>query len=147
MEYKLIIDEKQPETVVVTAHRRSSLTDAIEALLKSNTGTDRIYAYTEDEMKLLLFAEIECITILNGKTYAIDKHAKQYRLKQRLYELESILPTFFIRINKSAFANENRLERFAVTYSGAVDAVFKCGYREYVSRRCFAQIKRRFNQK
>lgn len=147
MEYKLIIDEKQPETVVVTAHQRSPLTDAIEALLKSNTGTDRIYAYTEDEMKLLLFAEIECITILNGKTYAIDKHAKQYRLKQRLYELESILPTFFIRINKSAFANENRLERFAVTYSGAVDAVFKCGYREYVSRRCFAQIKRRFNQK
>jgi len=28
-----------------------------------------------------------------------------------------------------------------------VDAVFKCGYREYVSRRCFAQIKRRFEGK
>jgi len=34
-----------------------------------------------------------------------------------------------------------------VTYSGAVDAVFKCGYRDYVSRRCLAQIKRRFETK
>ena len=29
----------------------------------------------------------------------------------------------------------------------SVDAVFKCGYKEYVSRRCFAQIKRRFEKK
>ena len=85
--------------------------------------------------------------MLDGKTYAIDTRDRHYRLRHRLYELEELLPSSFIRINKSALANENRLDRFAVTYSGAVDAIFKCGHTEYVSRRCFAQIKRRFDSK
>ena len=88
--------------------------------------------------------QIECITVRDGKTFAIDTKAQQYRVRLRLYEVENLLPSYFIRINKSTLANEKRLERFVATYSGGVDAVFKCGCREYVSRRCFAQIKRRY---
>ena len=87
------------------------------------------------------------VTVLEGKTYAIDSQNRRYRLKQRLYELEAMLPASFIRINKSALANKNTLDRFAVTIAGSVDAVFQSGYREYVSRRCFAQIKRRLESK
>ena len=97
-------------------------------------------------MRQLPFSEIECITVLDGKTYAIDTKNRRYRLKQRLYELEQMAPSSFIRINKSALANESRLERFQTSFSGAVDAVFRCGYREYVSRRCFAEIKRRYER-
>ena len=98
-------------------------------------------------MKLLPFSDIECITVLSGKTYAIDSKNTHYRLRMRLYELEKILPACFIRINKSSLANLNRLDRFSTTYIGAVDAIFKCGYKEYVSRRCFTEIKRRFDAK
>lgn len=145
MKFKLIIDAEKDEEVIATVHERSSLTDQIERLVMQYTGTDRIAAYTEDDMKMLPFADIECITILEGKTYAIDTNNRRYRLKLRLYELEEILPSSFIRINKSALANETRLERFTASFSGAVDAVFQCGYMEYVSRRCFAEIKRRFD--
>ena len=145
MDFRLIIDKEKKEEVVATVHGRSVLTDQIEMLVMQHAGTDRIAAYTEDDVKMLSFSEIECITILDGKTYAVDTAGTQYRLKQRLYELEEMLPACFIRINKSAIANETRLERFSTTFSGAVDAVFKSGYREYVSRRCFALIKRRFD--
>jgi len=147
MKFSLIIDKTKDEEITATVHNRSELTDKIEALVKEYSGTDRIPAYTEDEMKLLAFSDIECITVLDGKTYAVDTQNRQYRLRMRLYELEEILPAHFIRINKSSLANEHRLDRFAVTYSGAVDAVFRCGYKEYVSRRCFAEIKRRFETK
>jgi len=147
MKFKLIIDKEKDEEVVATVHSRSALTDEIEALVLQHAGADRIPAYTEDDVKMLTFSDIECITVLDGKTYAIDLCNQRYRLKQRLYELEALLPSSFIRINKSALANKNRLERFTVAYSGGVDAVFKCGYTEYVSRRCFAQIKRRFEGK
>lgn len=147
MKFKLVIDKNRDEEVTATVHSRTALTDQIEALVMSHAGADCIGAYTEDEMKLLAFSDIECITVLGGKTYAIDTRNRQYRLRQRLYELESILPSSYIRINKSTLANENRLDRLAVTYSGGVDAVFKCGYTEYVSRRCFAEIKRRFDSK
>ena len=145
MKFRLIIDKEKDEEVVVTAHSRTALIDEIEAMICKYT--DRIPGYTEDDIKLLSISEIECITVLEGKTYAIDTKNRRYRLKQRLYELEQQLPSSFIRINKSALANESALDRFAVTYAGSVDAVFKCGYTEYVSRRCFAQIKRRFESK
>ena len=145
MQFKLIIDQEKDEEVVITAHKRNTLIDEIEALISKHT--DRIPGYTEDDIKMLSVSEIECITVLDGKTYAIDTGNRRYRLKQRLYELEQQLPSSFIRINKSSLANETRLDRFAVTIAGSVDAVFKCGYREYVSRRCFAQIKRRLESK
>lgn len=145
MQFKLIIDQEKDEEVVITAHKRNTLIDEIEALISKHT--DRIPGYTEDDIKMLSVSEIECITVLDGKTYAIDTKNCRYRLKQRLYELEQQLPASFIRINKSSLANETRLDRFAVTIAGSVDAVFKCGYREYVSRRCFAQIKRRLQSK
>ena len=147
MKFKLIIDKEKEEEVVATVHSRTALVDEIEALIAKYAGTDRIAGFREDDIKMLTFSEIECITVLDGKTYAIDSRNCRYRLKQRLYELEQLLPSFFIRINKSAIANESRLDRFSVTYAGGVDAVFKCGYTEYVSRRCFAQIKRRFDTK
>lgn len=147
MKFKLIIDKEKDEEVVATVHERTVLTDEIESLVLKFAGADRIPAYTQDDMKMLAFSDMECITVLDGKTYAIDTKNRHYRLKHRLYELETLLPSSFIRINKSTLANENRLDRFAVTYSGAVDAVFQCGYTEYVSRRCFAQIKRRFKIK
>ena len=144
MKFTLRIDKDAPEEVIVTAHRPSALTEQIESLVRNYENKDRIVAYTEDDMLILKFSQIECITILDGKTCAIDDQGKHHRLKQRLYELEDLLPSYFIRINKSSFANENRIKKFAATFSGAVDAVFMCGYREYVSRRCFAVIKRRY---
>lgn len=146
MEFKLILDKTKDEEVIATVHERSTLTDEIELLVMQHKGSDRIPAYTEEDVILLKYSEIECITVLGGKTCAIDTQGTQYRLKQRLYELESRLPACFIRINKSTLANENRLERFTATFSGAVDAIFKCGYREYVSRRCFTVIKRRYEK-
>lgn len=145
MKFSLIIDKNEPEEIVARVHGPSTLTEQIEALVLAYNQTDRIAAFTEDELRILKFSQIECITVLDGKTTAIDENGTHYRLKQRLYELEPILPASFIRINKSSFANETRLKEFTATFSGGVDAVFQCGYREYVSRRCFAQIKRRYD--
>lgn len=145
MKFRLIIDKAQEEQIVATVHNRSPLIDEIEALISKYT--DRIPGYRDEEIKMLSVSDIHCITVLDGKTYAIDQNNQRYRLKQRLYELEESLPSSFIRINKSTLANEKALDRFAVNYAGSVDAIFKCGYREYVSRRCFAQIKRRFDGK
>ena len=147
MKFQLIISKEAEEVIVATVNERTTFIDEIEALIQKHTGPDRIPGYTEDDIKMLSVSEIECITVLDGKTYAIDTRNCRYRLKQRLYELEQQLPASFIRINKSSLANETRLDRFAVTIAGSVDAVFKCGYREYVSRRCFAQIKRRLESK
>lgn len=145
MKFRLIIDKNKDEEVVATVHQRTGLIEEIERLVMRHAGADRLVGYEDGDAKMLPISDLECITVLDGKTYAIDGKNRRYRLKYRLYELEELLPSGFIRINKSALANEARLERFAVSFNGAVDAVFRCGYREYVSRRCFADIRRRFD--
>ncbi len=145
MKFKLIVDPDKEEEVVVTAHARSPLTDRLEQIVTQSAFSDRIAAYDEDEMLMLPLQQIECISVLDGKTYAIDTQNRRFRLKARLHELEEKLPAHFIRINKSAIANELRLKKFTPSFSGAVDAVFQCGHIEYVSRRCFAVIKRRYH--
>ena len=144
MKYKLIIDKQAEEEVIAIVHAPSSLTRQIEDLVFGFSGADSILGCREDEMRKLAFAEIECITILERKVMAIDTHGTPYRLQNRLRDLEAVLPSYFIRINKSTLANEHRIARFDAAFSGGVDAVFQCGYRDYVSRRCFAEIRRRY---
>ena len=144
MKYKLIIDKDAEEEITVIAHAPSSLTQQIEDLVCSFSGADSLMSYREDEMRKLAFSEIECITVLDRKVMAIDTKGSHYRLQDRLRDLEEILPSYFIRINKSTLANEHCIVRFDAVFSGGVDAVFQCGWREYVSRRCFAEIRRRY---
>ena len=144
MKYKLILDKTAEEEIIAIVHAPSSLTEQIENLVCSFSGTDCIMGYREGEMRKLAFQEIECITILDRKVIAIDTNGNHYRIQDRLRDLEDILPSYFIRINKSALANEHRIARFDAAFSGGVDTVFQCGYREYVSRRCFSEIRRRY---
>ena len=146
MKYKLIIDKDAEEEIIAIVHAPSSLTQEIEDLVHSFSGADFIMGYRDEEMRKLSFGEIECITVLDRKVIAIDTNGNHYSLKDRLRDLEDILPSYFIRINKSTLANEHRILRFDAAFSGGVDAVFQCGYREYVSRRCFAEIRRRYER-
>ena len=147
MRYRLIIDKDAEEEIIVVVHGPSSLTQQIENLVFSYSGSDCLLGHREEELRKLNFSEIECITVLDRKVMAIDAQGTRYRLQDRLRDLEAILPSYFIRINKSTLANEHRIARFVAVFSGGVDAVFRCGHRDYVSRRCFAEIRRRYEGK
>ena len=144
MKYKLIIDKNAEEEIIAVVHSPSSLTEQIENLVCNFSGTDSIMGYSEEEMRKLTFGEIECITVIDRKVTAIDTRGNRYRVQERLRDLENVLPSYFIRINKSTLANEHCILRFDAVFGGGIDAVFKCGFREYVSRRCFAEIRRRY---
>ena len=144
MKFRIVIDKNSEEEIIARVHSPSSLTQQIENLVCSFSGIDSIIGYRDDEMRKLSLDEIECITIIVKKVIAIDTEKQLYRIQDRLRDLEELLPSYFIRINKSTLANEHRILRFDAVFSGGVDAVFRCGYKEYVSRRCFAQIRRRY---
>ncbi len=144
MKYKLIINKDAEEEIIAIVHAPSSLTQKIENLVCSYSGAECLMVHRDDEIRKLAFGEIECITVLDRKVIAIDTKGNHYRIQDSLRALENVLPSYFIRINKSTLANEHCISRFEAVFSGGVDAVFRCGYREYVSRRCFAEIRRRY---
>lgn len=145
MFFKLIIDKEKEESVVATVHEPSALTDALQALVAGTERRDELTGYTEEDMVILKIGRIECICVEDGRTFAFYDDGIRYRLRGRLYEAEAKLGSDFVRINKSALANWNRIRRFKASIAGAVDVEFKSGHVEYVSRRCFAELKRRFD--
>lgn len=143
MKFKLIIDTKNEEEVLARVHKKTNTISEIEALVKSVDNPTEIIGYGNGDIKSLSLDEIECICIENDKTYAYCTDSNRYRIKSRLYETEKILPPNFIKINKSAIANKKQIKKFKAQISGAVDVEFKSGKTEYVSRRCFRELKRR----
>ena len=146
MKYKLIIDKNVEEEIIAIVHSPSALTEQIENLICSYEGANYIMGYQDDERRKLEYQEIECITVLDRKVIAIDTEGKRYRVQDRLRDLEERLPSYFIRINKSTLANEHRILKFETAFNGGVDAIFQCGYKDYVSRRCFAESRRRYEE-
>lgn len=147
MKFILNIDKNAEEITQTTVKAKSDFTDELEALVMKYNGTDSITGYTDNDVKKIRFSDIEYITVIDSKTYAFDTKQQQYRLKQRLYEAEELLPSSFIRINKSSFANTAHIEKYTAAFSGGIDVVFKSGSKEYVSRRCFSQIKKELKSK
>ena len=144
MKFKLIIDKDCDEEIIAKVHSASELTSEIENLVLSYHGDDEILVQGDYELLRLKYAEVECISIIDRKLFVVDFKGQKYRASGTLSDIEKHLPSYFIRINKSTLANERRISCFKTTFSGGVDALFKCGYKEYVSRRCFAEIKRRY---
>ncbi|MCH5303747.1 MAG: LytTR family transcriptional regulator [Ruminococcus sp.] len=142
MKFDLQVNSKAEESVSATLHRHCEFADRLEEMVMEYNGCETVTVYTEDDIAVLKFSDIECITVIDSKTFAIDKNGESYRLKKRLYEIEEILPSSFIKINKSSIANRNSIKKFSAAFSGSVDVIFKSGYTDYVSRRCFAQIKK-----
>ncbi len=144
MIFKLQIDPNCEEQVTATVHRRTPLIEEIEKLVLQESVTDQIPGYEEDEITMLDISRVVCFYVEADKTYASYTGGKRYLIKKRLYELEGVLPGEFERINKSAIANWKQISKFKVLLSGAVDVIFKNGYTDCISRRCFAELKRRY---
>ena len=144
MIFKLNIDKSCQEEVIANVHERTPLIDEIEKMVLQDSITDQIPGYMDDEITMLTVSEIECFVVEDERTYAVCQNRTRYLVKSRLYELEQRLSGDFIRISKSAIANWKKISKLKVQLSGAVDAVFKSGYVECISRRCYAELKRRY---
>ena len=144
MIFKLFIDKACQEEGIATVRARTPVIDEIERLVLQDSLPDQLPGYLDDEITMLEIQNVECFLVEREKTYALYCDGKRYLVRKRLYELEELLPDSFEKINKSVIANWKQIVKFKVQLSGAVDAVFRSGYVECISRRCFAELKRRY---
>ncbi len=147
MDFKLIIDPDKDEQVVVTAHRNSPRIDEIKAIAEGKTSKEEISGYDPqcNEYRILGFLDVNLFYVDDGNTFASVEGGRSYIVKRSLRDLEEELPPCFERINKSSIANWKKIRCFKVRITGAVYAVFENGVCEDISRRCFAELKRRYS--
>ncbi|MCQ2483556.1 MAG: LytTR family transcriptional regulator [Clostridia bacterium] len=144
MIFKLVINKECEESVCATVHERTPLIDEVERLVMQDAAVDKVVGYEEDTIVLVRIDNVELFYVENDKVFAHCSDNKTYRIKKTLTEIEKIVPGDFVRISKSGIANWSKVSKMNVQLSGAVNVFFRSGYSDYISRRCFADIKRRY---
>ena len=144
MKCEVIIDPACEEKVVIYAREKNRQIEAIQKLVAESSM--ELMGWRDREMTTLKPADIFCVTVLDGKVWAICEK-EQFLLKQRLYEIEQLLPETFVKIHQSCLANLRKVERFDASISGTLMLRFQNGHRDYVSRRQLKHVKERLGVK
>lgn len=144
MKYDIVIDPNNEERVVIYAKEKGTMVERICAFLDT-IGVDLI-GYHDGVAERLSLDGIDCFTTEGGEVYAVTDRGRMH-LRRRLYELEGIVGSAFVRINQSCIVNIARIVRFDASISGALLVIMQTGYRDYVSRRQLKNVKERMGLK
>ncbi|KRG14876.1 LytTR family DNA-binding domain-containing protein [Lederbergia galactosidilytica] len=141
MKISLDIDQDHEQTKV-TIHCKE-LDDSIQEILDFLKGKETEFIIGKDgEMQHILKPNDIHYFHTEAETVVAVTPAGSFKLKEKLYELEEILPSSkFVRLSKSVIANLHELSRFEPSFNGTLCVHFKSGAKEYVTRHYVKNIK------
>ncbi len=145
MNIEIKIDNKYKENKIVIQvnEMTKEILNVIDILKTINQ--ERLKVFLNEETCFISEDEIETIYSNNKKVY-IKTESNQYISKQRLYELEKILPCKdFIRISNSEIINLNKVKSINTKFTGTIVITFYSEYKTYSSRRYISKIKEALN--
>lgn len=132
----------QEEEVIIRCNQVDTRIQALENYIRMRMKPDcQITFYKEDNE---FYFQINEILFFESSSDIVYAHTcdDMFHVKHKLYELESILPTSFIRISKSTILNTNKVYMIQknLTASSKVQFVntYKC---VYVSRMYYKSLK------
>ena len=149
LKIELIIDE-QLEDEVVSIRCREYTEDIrkIHAILQQYENQNRkIMGVHRDVEYYLDLRNIMFFETLDEEVFA---HTGQHEflVKQRLYELEKIVPHYFMRISKSTILNINFLYAIEVTLGGPHKiSLQQTNKKVYVSRKYYPLLKEKLKER
>ena len=101
-----------------------------------------ITAYDDNEPVMIRHGDIVRIFTQNKNVYLLTEK-RQYRLRERLYELEDILDSdSFVRISNSEIVNVKKIIRLDTSITGTIRMYMKGDTQTFVSRRYVSRIKK-----
>lgn len=141
MKVSLDIDSGFEESKVIIECRE--MDDSIQNIVDFIKGQEtRFLVGREGDMQHILKPNEIHYFHTNNDTITAVTAKGEFRLKEKLYELEELLPpSQFIRLSKSVLANLEELSRFEASFHGTLCVYFKSGTKEYVSRNYVNTIK------
>lgn len=95
----------------------------------------------DQKVYLLPLTHIERIYTQEQKVFLQTKEGKEYRLKYRLYQVEELLPPYFVRISGSEIINLKLIDHLDLSFPGTIKLIFKSKASTYVSRRFLSKVK------
>lgn len=136
MKINIDVDDSLQQDMI-TIHCREITDEILELqrlLSQKQTGGQKISAYIDDteyyvDVKTILFLEAD------GNYISVQTAKSIYRVRQKLYELEELLPRDFLRVSKSTIVNTELIASIKKNITGASEISFRNSTKKaYASR-------------
>ena len=146
MKLRIEIDSNLEETEIVI--KAAALTDEIADLqrLLQESKSPRLIFYKGTGEYYLDLSEILFFETDGEKIYGHTRE-EAYEVRQKLYELEEILPIAFCRISKSTIVNTKQIYAIEKSFSGTSTVNFYQTHKQvHVSRHYYQLLKERLKE-
>ena len=130
------IEEPAEEEIVIRCHSLSDEIARIQHAVSSVTAEKQSLVLYKEETEY--YIALEDILFFQTESSGIQAHTRNdvYYVKFRLYELEELLPAYFLRISKSAIINVKQIYSLSKSsFSTTSEAAFSGTHKKvFVSR-------------
>ena len=139
-------EELQEEEIIIRCHKADARVMGLQKRLKKEFAAPPALSFFKDgDMKEEFFLNPDEILFFETDGDAIFAHiaSDSFRTDKRLYELEGILPSNFVRVSKSALVNIRLIYSIRRNLTGSSPLQF-CGSHKqvYVSRFYYKNLRR-----
>ena len=147
MKIRIEICEDGEEELILRAHTRdariSRIEDALESIVR---GSRELTLYLGGSEFYIPISDMLFFETSDGKVYAHTKD-KTYTAPFKLFELENILPSSFVRISKSAIVNVRVISSITreLVGNGSI-TFFGCSKTTYFSRSYYKILRDRIDE-
>ena len=146
MRIKIEIADETDEIIIRCRERDSRILEierAIENVLK---GSGEMILYLSSTEYYIAKRDILFFESEGDKIYARTAD-KSYRSDYKLFELEDMMPSYFVRISKSTIANVKTISSMRREVTGNGEVTFKnCDRKAYFSRGYYKKLRDKINE-
>ena len=134
------VDSREKEQALIRAVEKTA--DILSAMDLLENGSGGVAVTKDRNTFFCKLTQIYYIESVDKRTYVYTK-GDCYESRDRLYELEEKLGTWFVRISKAMIVNLRKIRNVSAEPGGRMTAVLLNGERVIISRSYVKELKRR----
>ncbi len=136
------------DEIILLCHQKNEKVQQIKRLIDEMVSGQTSMVVYKDKQEIYL--PVSEILFFETSGTAIYAHTakEMYETSYKLYELEEILPGYFLRVSKSTIANIHRIAGISRNLTASSTIAFGSTHKQaYVSRHYFKTLKLRLEEK
>ena len=143
---KNISNEYEDINILIGAPENSEEVDKIiEAIAQISQEKNYIIGTKNSKNYIIKLKDIICFYSEHKNNYAKTKE-DNFKIRQKLYELENTLGNNYVRISNSCIVNIVQIKAFDASITGTIEVIFKDNTKEYVSRRKIKEVLKKLKE-
>lgn len=145
MKIEISIDAEAEEKITISAKQMTPVLSDFLKDTEKRFNSPRLNGKSGDHVYPIDLEQIAQFVVEDKQVYAITMNNKSLKLDHRLYQIEEIVGSVFVRISKSEIINLDYIDHLKLETNGMVQLIMKNGNTTYASRRYLKTIKERLS--